>query len=85
MGAPARQAVTGWALASMRATIAFGIVVGGTLAIGFGVPQWRSGVAASQVLTDGAVNATVGAAAVWLWLFGFRWWNRRHVVDVEEK
>lgn len=84
MGATARQAVKG-TMADRRSAFAFGMVVGGTLAIGFGVPQWRSGVAASQVLTDGAVHATVGAAVVWLWLFGFRWWNRRHVVDVEEK
>lgn len=76
---------TGWAVSSMCAAIAFGVVVGGALAIGFGVSQWRSGVAASQVLTDGAVNAMVGAAGVWLWSFGFRWWNRRHAADMEEK
>lgn len=82
-----RSALTGhgWALTSMRATFAFSIVLGGTLAIGFGVSQWRNGVAVSQVLADSTVNAIVGTAGVWLWLFGFRWWNRRHAVNEEEK
>ena len=75
----------GWAPTSMRTTSAFSIVLGGTLAIGFGVLQWRNGVAVSQVLTDSTINAIVGTAGVWLWLFGFRWWSRRHVVNEEEK